>query len=54
MLKAIHAQENKKAACEKAKAVETPLREMKLKGVAKKAEDSVEETLTYCNFPYEP
>ncbi len=53
MLKAIHAQESKKAAREKAKAVVTQLREMKLKEAAKKVEDSVEETLTYCDFPYE-
>ena len=53
MLKAIHAQESKKAAREKAKAVVTQLREMKLKEAARKVEDSVEETLTYCDFPYE-
>ena len=53
MLKAIHAQESKKAAREKAKAVAARLREMKLKEAAKKVEDSVEETLTYCDFPYE-
>ncbi len=34
--KAIHAQENKKAACEKAKAVVEELRAMKLKEAAKK------------------
>ena len=53
MLKAIHAQKSKKAAREKAKAVVAQLREMKLKEAAKKVEDSVEETLTYCDFPYE-
>jgi len=53
MLKAIHAQESKKAAREKAKAVITELREMKLKEAAKKVEDGVEETLTYCDFPSE-
>ena len=53
MLKAIHAQESKKAAREKAKAVVAELKEMKLKEAAKKVEDSVEETLTYCDFPYE-
>ena len=53
MLKAIHAQESKKAAREKANAVVAQLREMKLKEAAKKVEDSVEETLTYCDFPYE-
>ena len=51
--KAIHAQENKKAAREKAKAVVEELRAMKLKEAAKKVEDSIEETLTYCDFPSE-
>lgn len=41
MLKAIHAQESKKAAREKAKAVVAQLKEMKLKEAAKKVEDSV-------------
>ena len=50
MLKAIHAQESKKAAREKAKAVVAQLKEMKLKEAAKKVEDSVDETLTYCDF----
>ena len=45
--KAIHAQESKKAAREKARAVIAELREMKLKEAAKKVEDGVEETLTY-------
>ena len=53
MLKAIHAQESKKAAREKAKAVVAQLREMKLKEAAKKVEDGIEETLTYCDFPSE-
>ena len=53
MLKAIHAQESKKAARKKAKTVAAQLREMKLKEAAEKVEDSVEETLTYCDFPYE-
>ncbi len=53
MLKAVHAQESKKAAHEKAKAVVAELKAMKLKEAAKKVEDSVEETLTYCDFPYE-
>ena len=48
MLKAIHAQENKKAAREKAKAVVAQLKE-----AARKAADNIEETLTYCDFPYE-
>ena len=53
MLKAIHAQESKKAARKKAKAVAAQLREMELKEAAEKVEDSVEETLTYCDFSYE-
>lgn len=53
MLKAIHAQENKKAAREKARAVVEGLRSMKLKEAAKKVEDGIEETLTYCDFPSE-
>jgi len=53
MLKAIHAQESKAAAREKAKQIAAALREMKLKEAAKKVEDSIEETLTYMDFPYE-
>ena len=53
MLKAIHSQESKKAAREKAKAVVEELRSMKLKEAAKKVEDGIEETLTYCDFPSE-
>ena len=53
MLKAIHAQESRKAAREKAKLVIAQLREMKLKEAAKKVQDGVEETWTYCQFPYE-
>jgi transposase-like protein len=53
MLKAIHAQEDKAAAIEKAKAVVEKLKEMKLKEAAKKVEDSVNETLTYMDFPRE-
>ena len=41
------------AAREKAKAVVAQLRELKLKEAAKKVEDSVDETLTYCDFPSE-
>lgn len=52
MLKAIHAQENKEAAREKANSVAQKLRDMKLKEAAKKVEDSIEETLTYMDFPY--
>lgn len=53
MLKAIHAQENKKAAHEKAKAVVAELRALKLKEAATKIENGIEETLTYCDFPSE-
>lgn len=53
MLKAIHAQESKSAAREKAQQVAQNLREMKLGEAAKKVEDSIEETLTYMAFPYE-
>ena len=53
MLKAIHAQESKKAAREKARTVVEELCAMKLKEAAKKVEDGVEETLTYCDFPSE-
>ena len=48
---AIHARESKKAAREKANAVVEQLRCIKLKEDAKKEEDGIEETLTYCNFP---
>lgn len=53
MLKAIHAQESKAAAREKAKQVVTALREMKLKEAAAKVESGIEETLTYADFPFE-
>ena len=53
MLKAIHAQEHKKASRDKAKAVVAGLRAMKLKEAAKKVEDGIKETLTYCDFPSE-
>ena len=53
MLKAIHAQESKKAARDKAKAVVAELRAMKLPEAAKKVEAGIEETLTYCDFPTE-
>ena len=50
MLKAIHAQESKKASREKAKAVVAELRAMKLKEAAKKVEDGIEETRAYETF----
>ena len=53
MLKAIHAQESKEAAQEKAVSIAAKLREMKLLSAAKKVEDSVGETLTYRDFPTE-
>lgn len=53
MLKAIHAQEDKAAAREKAKAIVQKLREMKLNKAADKVESGVEETLTYMGFPSE-
>ncbi len=53
MLKAIHAQESKAAAKEKAKAVIAALRDMKLREAAAKIENSIEETLTCMDFPYE-
>ena len=53
MLKAIHTQENKEAAREKAASVVAKLREMKLSVAAKKVEDGVDETLTYMDFPTE-
>jgi putative transposase len=52
MLKAIHAQENKEAAKQKAAAVAEKLREMKLREAAKKIDDGIVETLTYMDFPY--
>ena len=53
MLKAIHAQEDRKAATEKAESVVEKLREMKLPEAAKKVEESVQETLTHMLFPRE-
>ena len=53
MLKAIHAQEDKQAALEKAAAVAEKLRTMKLRKAAQKVEESIRETLTYMDFPVE-
>lgn len=53
MLKAIHAQENKEAAKEKAKLVIEKLYEMKLYKAAEKLETGLGETLTYMDFPSE-
>ena len=51
MLKAIHAQEDKAAAREKAKQVVEKLRAMKLGKAAKTVEAGFEETLTFMSFP---
>ena len=51
MLKAIHAQENREAAREKARQVADKLKEMKLSPAAKKLQDGIEEILTYMDFP---
>jgi transposase-like protein len=51
MLKAIHAQEDRDAAREKARIVVQKLREMKLREAAQKVEEGIEETLTYMTFP---
>lgn len=53
MLKVIHAQEDRKAALEKAKAVEEKFRGMKLNKAADKVRDGISETLTYMQFPEE-
>ena len=51
MLKAIHSQESKEAAREKAAQVAEKLKEMKLSAAAKKLQDGIEEPLTYMDFP---
>jgi len=53
MLKAIHAQEDKQAAMEKAHSVAKKLKEMKLPKAAELVLNSIEETLTYYDFPDE-
>lgn len=53
MLKAIHAQEDKDAARQKASMVAGKLRSMKLNNVADFVEKTVEETLSYMDFPRE-
>ena len=52
MLKTIHAQESKEAACEKSIQVAEKLRAMKLAKAVKKVEDGIEETLTYNGFSH--
>ena len=51
MLRAIHAQENKEAAREKARKVVAKLQEMKLESASRKLQDGIEETLIYMDFP---
>jgi transposase-like protein len=51
MLKAIHAQEDRKAAAAKAKEVVSRLRTMKLKTAAELVEQKVAETLVYYAYP---
>ena len=53
MLRAIHAQESKKAARKKAAAIFAGLQGMKLQEAAKKVSESIDETLTYYDFPSE-
>lgn len=52
MLKAIHAQESKKAAREKAIQAAEKLRARKLAKATRKVEDGIEETLTLYGFSY--
>ena len=51
MLKAIHAQESKEAAREKAQLVDRKLKELKLAKAAEKVAAGIEETITYMQFP---
>jgi len=51
MLKAIHAQEDRKAAKAKAAEVVLRLKELRLKSAAELVEHKVEETLTYYGYP---
>jgi putative transposase len=51
MLKAIHAQEDREAAQEKAKAVVAKLETMKLRAAAELVREGIAETLTYYAFP---
>jgi transposase-like protein len=53
MLKAIHAQEDRKEALRKAKAVSEKLQKMKLKSASELVEESIHETLNYYEFPEE-
>ena len=51
MLKAIHAQENRETATEKAEAVVAGLRTMRLNKAADLVEEKIQETLSYYSFP---
>lgn len=53
MLKAIHAQEDRAAALEKARAVQAKLEAMRLTRAAQVVAEGVHETLTYMSFPRE-
>jgi len=53
MLKAIHAQEDRQEALAKAENVVAKLEEMKLSKAARMVRESIDETLTYYNFPSE-
>ena len=53
MLKAIHAQEDRAAACQKAEQVVVKLKEMKLADAAALVAAGIEETLFYYAFPRE-
>jgi len=53
MLKAIHAQEDRKEALKKAAQVVKKLEAMKLKGAAEIVKEGIEETLSYYGFPRE-
>jgi len=51
MLKAIHAQESRETAAQKAQAVVDELRSQRMTRAAELVEDHIEETLTYYSFP---
>lgn len=53
MLKAIHAQEDRKAMTDKLKAVARKLKDMKLSKASEKVKDGAPETLSYTHFPRE-
>lgn len=53
MLKAIHAQEDREAATEKASVIVEKLSKMKLKKASKTVEEGIQETLSYYSFPRE-